>query len=289
MFEGWDEYRLIEKELRRLAEGLPLSDLGTVIDYAISSPGKRVRPLVLIFSTKAFGGTASESMKAALAVELVHAASLVHDDILDYGIERRGAPSTVERYGRDAALLCGDYLISRSIDLISGYNQPVIKAFSRACMEMSEGEMLDLSCQNTPQEYYLCISKKTASLVAASAGIGCLIAGAGEEDVAGFESYGMHLGLAYQVADDLREYTGADQGKSSQKSSVTLLAIYNKDHPPEAALKLCADTIHDHCSAAKRALASVGGEEEIKDRLDNIVDKMAMVWEDECKLLKSLC
>jgi len=164
MFSGWDEFRLINKELAELARGLPQSDLGEVISYVLSAPGKRVRPLILILSAKAFAGTASQAMNAALAIELVHAASLVHDDILDCGVQRRGSPSTLERFGPEASLLAGDYLISRSIELISHYSQPVISAFSQACTSMSEGEMLDLSSTCSPQEYYQCISKKRLAL-----------------------------------------------------------------------------------------------------------------------------
>jgi octaprenyl-diphosphate synthase len=192
MFAGWEEYRLINEGLDKLADELPSSGFGEVIRHVLSSPGKRVRPLILVTSSQAFGGDPEEAMDAALAVELVHAASLVHDDILDCGVERRGEPSALERYGRDAALLCGDYLISRSIDLISGYRQPVIKAFSAACMKMSQGEMLDLSNLSSQEEYYRCISAKTASLFAASAKMGCLIACAGIDDVSKFEVYGQN-------------------------------------------------------------------------------------------------
>ena len=124
MFAGWDEYHLINDDLAGLARNLPPSDLGEVLTYILSSPGKRVRPLILLISAQAFKSTALQAMNAALAIELVHAASLVHDDILDGGMERRGSPSTFERYGTDAALLAGDYLISRSIELKSATAPP---------------------------------------------------------------------------------------------------------------------------------------------------------------------
>ncbi|HII06116.1 MAG TPA: polyprenyl synthetase family protein [Methanotrichaceae archaeon] len=285
MFEAWDEYHLVNGELERLAESLPGSGLGQVIKYVLTSPGKRVRPLILVLSSEAFGCDPTRSVDAALAMELVHAASLVHDDILDHGTERRGVASAFQKYGMDAALLCGDYLISRSIGLMSGYNQAVIEAFSGACMEMSEGEMLDLTNRNRPEDYYLCICKKTASLISASSKIGCLIAGADDEDVAFFESYGMHLGLAYQVADDLNEFLGMEKGKSSEKTSITLPVIYSREHSKETTLNLCAEVIRDHCRAAKKALDDAGGDEEIKARLGSIVDK----WGEECKSLKNRC
>jgi len=289
MFSTWDEYHLINDELAGLAQEMPEFDLGEVIRYALSSPGKRVRPLILLFSSEAFGGSAETAMKAALAVELVHAASLVHDDILDYGLERRGGASTLGRFGRDSALLAGDFLISKSIDLISSYGQKVICTFARACMSMSEGEMMDISLNISPESYNRCIFLKTATLFAASARIGCLIAGADERDAAGFESYGTHLGLAYQILDDLEEHLGIDQGKKSGKKSLTLPGIYELDHSPEAAVEMCVQVIKGECSSAKMALASTSGDSEMKCRLAEIIDQMTAKGLNRCRLQRSLC
>ncbi len=289
MFAGWDEYHLINDDLARLVRDLPPSDLGEVLAYILSSPGKRVRPLILLISAQAFKSTALQAMNAALAIELVHAASLVHDDILDGGMERRGSPSTFERYGTDAALLAGDYLISRSIELISEYSQPVIRCFAHACMSMSEGEMLDLSKASSPEDYYRCISKKTASLFAASARMGCLIASAPPEDAAGFEHYGMHLGLAYQILDDLEEFIGIDQGKHSAKISVTLPWIYSELYGQDVAVRMCLKAVEDHCEKAKSALSQASGDVSMKARLDEIIDLMALKGLDRCRLQKSLC
>ena len=297
MFSARDEYHLINKELAALVRDLPDSPLGEILSYVLSAPGKRVRPLILILSAEALGTPPDRSINAALAIELVHAASLVHDDILDHGVERRGSPSALERFGPEASLLAGDWLISRSIDLISGYSQPVIRAFSRACMDMSEGELMDLSCAGSPEDYYQCISKKTASLFAASAKIGGLIGGAGKEDVARLESYGLHLGLGYQVLDDLEEYLGLDQGKSSQKSSVTLPRIYanslsnssDTDSDAETAVQMCIRITDDHCNQAKQALASLEGDERIKLLLLEIVDEMTCRGLQRCRSQKSLC
>lgn len=289
MFAGWDEYHLINDELARLVRDLPQSDLGEVITYVLSTPGKRVRPLILISAAQAFGSTATEAMNAALAIELVHAASLVHDDILDFGVERRGSPSTLERFGSDAALLAGDYLISRSIELISSYSRPVISSFAHACMSMSEGEMLDLSKTCSPDDYYQCISNKTASLFRASAKMGCLVASASPEDVAMFEQYGLQLGLAYQVLDDLEEFLGIDQGKHSNKASVTMPRIYSGLHGEDKSTKMCLKVVDDHCKAAKKALSLASGRIEMKARLEDIVDTMALKGLDRCRLQKSLC
>jgi len=289
MFSGWDDYHLFNSELARLAQELPEADLGEVISYVLSAPGKRVRPLILLFSAKAYGATSSEAMKAALAIELVHAASLVHDDILDLGLERRGFPSTFQRFGPESALLAGDYLISKSIDLISYYPQPVIRSFSRACMSMSEGEMLDLSSASSPNDYYSCVSKKTASLFAASAEIGGLIGNAPSADVAKLENYGRHLGLAYQILDDLEEFLGIDQGKVSKKVSVTLPRIYRELYSEDDALKMSLKAAADHSSSAICSLKGTAGASEMMSRLVKIVDQMTTRGLNKCRLQKSLC
>jgi octaprenyl-diphosphate synthase len=270
MFTGWDEYHLINRELSNLIASLPKSDLGEVIGYILSAPGKRVRPLILIFSAQAFGCTGNCAVNAALAVELAHAASLVHDDILDSGMERRGAPSALDRFGSDAAILAGDYLISKSIEMISSYSPAVIGAFAKACMIMSEGEMLDLSSASSDREYYSCISQKTASLFAASAQIGGLIACAPSEEVAKLERYGTHLGLAYQVLDDLEEHLCIYQGK-------------------EAVRKMCVEAISGHCSEAKAALTDSNGDDRMKEKLEELVDRMTEQGLEQCRSLRSQC
>ncbi|MFA6373333.1 MAG: polyprenyl synthetase family protein [Methanothrix sp.] len=289
MFSGWDEYNLINKQLAELVRSPPNSPLGEIISYVLSSSGKRVRPLILIFSAQAMGKSAASAMNAAMAIELVHAASLVHDDILDQGLERRGSPSTLQRFGPEASLLAGDWLISRSIELISHYSQQVISTFASACMDMSEGELMDLSSASTPDDYYQCISKKTASLFSASAKIGGLIAGANEEDAARLESYGMHLGLSYQVLDDLEEFLGLDQGKSSKKISVTLPIIYSKQYPDNVARQMCIKVIDDHSSLAKKELYLSSGRDDMLSRLESIVDEMTHRGLERCRLQKSLC
>jgi octaprenyl-diphosphate synthase len=289
MFSGWNEIALLEEELARLAEEMPSSGLGEVIRYVLSAPGKRVRPLLLLFSAQAFGAEAGRAMKAALAVELVHAASLIHDDILDGGVERRGTKSTMARFGAEPALLAGDYLISRSIELISGYPQPVIAAFAHSCMSMSEGEMLDISQSRSLESYSKCISMKTASLFAASSKIGCLIASSSPEDAAKLESFGLHLGLAYQVLDDLEEYMGIDQGKRSIKASSTLPRILKDVYPEDLALEMCVRAAEEHIAEAKKELGESSGRGEMKLRLEKIADQMTMKGLERCRLQKSLC
>jgi octaprenyl-diphosphate synthase len=204
-------------------------------------------------------------------------------------VARRGSPSTFERFGPNAALIAGDYLISRSIELISHYDPPVVNAFAKACMDMSEGEMMDLSSACSPDDYFQCISKKTASLFSTSAKIGSLISGASKDDLARFEEYGMNLGLGYQVLDDLEEFSGIDQGKSSKKTSVTLPIIYCHHHGEDAARNMCINLIDDYRSRAKRILCKSSGRKELLTRLESIVDEMTCQGLERCRSQKSLC
>ena len=119
MFSGWDEYRLINSEIVELVDHLPRSALGEAVGYILSSPGRESDLSFWSSHPEAFGCDPTTSVDASLAVEMVHAASLVHDDILDWGVERRGMPSAFERYGDEVAILSGDYMISRSISTLS--------------------------------------------------------------------------------------------------------------------------------------------------------------------------
>jgi octaprenyl-diphosphate synthase len=119
--------------------------------------------------------------------------------------------------------------------------------------------------------------------------MGGLIAGADEEDVARFESYGMHLGLGYQVLDDLEEFLGLDQGKSSKKTSVTLPIIYSNQYPDDVVRQMCIKVIDDHSGLAKRALFLSTGRNEMRSRLESIVDEMTHRGLERCRSQKSLC
>jgi octaprenyl-diphosphate synthase len=288
MFNDWEEHGTVENGLMAIVDRSPGSVIGELVSYVISSNGKRVRPMILMLCAQAFGAGRDKTLNAALAVELVHAASLVHDDILDCGVERRGAPSAVEEFGLEAALLTGDYLISKSIDLISDYDGPVIKAFARACMDMAEGEMLDLTRISSADEYYECVARKTASLFSASARIGCMIAQAPQDQVNRYADYGQHLGVAYQIMDDVEEAMGVDQGKRSVKRSMTLPMIHDR-MPPSGMLSICMQPISEHVKAAVDAIAGAKGDAASKGRLLLIIDQMNKNWEKKCVLPKSQC
>ncbi|HIH45172.1 MAG TPA: polyprenyl synthetase family protein [Candidatus Methanoperedenaceae archaeon] len=252
----WDEIKLINLALEDMQRSLGTTyAVEEQVRHVTGSGGKRIRPAIVLLTGELFGCAPTKAMKAALAIELIHSASLIHDDILDMGVERRGTPSLHEKFGVANAMLCGDYLISKSIELISYYPQEVVADFASAGMRMSEGEMLD-TCPDMPDEemYMDCIRKKTASLFRSSASIGGRIAGAGRDDIERCAMYGEHVGIAYQITDDLVEFLGAEVDKHSIKTSVTLPQIYAVKMAHEDAVDECLDRVMEHVRAAKTIL-----------------------------------
>nr|WP_263854002.1 polyprenyl synthetase family protein [Methanohalophilus profundi] len=139
--DKWDEYRSINKALIDFVEEIDNgSNMKKVVAHICQSGGKKTRPVILLLPSRICGSEIGNALDAALSIELIHSASLIHDDLLDRGILRRGAKTAHEVYGTPAAMLAGDYLISKSIELISAYGKEVGMEFGRAGMEMAEGE-----------------------------------------------------------------------------------------------------------------------------------------------------
>lgn len=189
--------------------------------HILSAGGKRIRPRLTVLSFAAAGGSdVSLAAPLAAAVELVHTASVVHDDINDHGVVRRGRPSVNSIWGRTFALLTGDYLFTKVYELMAPYgNLNVLMA--EAASALVEGETLQAAAvknnQFTREVYYRIIALKTAALFKAAAGLGARAAGASRSFEQALESFGYHIGLAFQIVDDVLDVTaGSEQlGKTS--------------------------------------------------------------------------
>ncbi|MCQ6963245.1 polyprenyl synthetase [Methanolobus chelungpuianus] len=256
--ENLEEYRLIKASMDGLVACMDDgSKMKKMLLHVCSSGGKSIRPIILMLCTEICGGHRDKSVNAALAIELIHSASLIHDDVLDDGIIRRGVESAHKKYGVPAAILCGDFLISKAISLISSYGTDSVLEFGRAGMYMAEGETIDISSNGTEfgrQNYYECISKKTASLFAASAAIGAYVAGADREKAMMFRSFGESVGNAYQIVDDLLEYLNRLEDKQSNFESVTLPLLYERSFGREEAVILTVREVLIHVNKAKGIL-----------------------------------
>lgn len=181
--------------------------------HILTSGGKRVRPQVAFLSYLAAGGTDQlEAAPMAAAIEMVHTATLVHDDINDHSLVRRGRPAVHARWGRTFALLTGDYMFTKVYQLMAPYGNPYNGIMANACSELVEGETLQAAAAKAGtidrETYKRIVSLKTASLFEAAARMGSMMAGAEERLVEALAEYGYNLGLAFQIIDDILDVIG---------------------------------------------------------------------------------
>lgn len=189
--------------------------------HIIGAGGKRIRPKIVLYSYIACGGKDIEyALPPAAAIELVHTASVVHDDINDHGVIRRGRPSVNALWGRTFALLTGDYLFTKVYELMSPYGDLNI-LFANAATALVEGETLQAVAVKennlTREVYYRIIALKTAELFRAGAMLGAKLADAPESYVNALAQYGYHIGMAFQIVDDILDVIGdeATLGKTA--------------------------------------------------------------------------
>jgi geranylgeranyl pyrophosphate synthase len=202
----------VEEQLRRVVE----SDVDVLNDashHIISSGGKRVRPRLIFLSYLAAGGEdLSQVVPLAAAVELVHTATLVHDDINDHSLTRRGKITVHARWGRTFALLTGDYLFAKVYEMMAPYGAHLNTLMAEATVQLVEGETLQAAAAKSGQmdreTYKEIITLKTASLFQASAEMGALLGDGDEEVVDALRDYGHYLGLAFQIVDDILDIVG---------------------------------------------------------------------------------
>ncbi len=182
--------------------------------------GKRIRPIILLLVNEVSGGKGNPK-PAAAAIELMHNLSLIHDDLIDKDVLRRGKPSFQRRFGEEMAMLMADYVMSVAVDVCSRYaDKRVLLTLSWTAIKMSEGEMEEFLVRKRGKlidinSYMDILYKKTAAIFEAAARMGAIIAGAPERLVEEISKYGKHIGLAYQVKDDLMDW-----GKPGEISSL---------------------------------------------------------------------
>lgn len=181
--------------------------------HIIASGGKRVRPQLVLLSYLAAGGDdLEEAVPLAAAVELIHTATLVHDDINDHSLTRRGKITVHARWGRTFALLAGDYLFAKVYEMMAPYGAHYNRIMAGATVELVEGETLQAAAAKAGtmdrETYKRIISLKTASLFRAAATTGALLAGAGDEVVEALDEYAHNLGLTFQIVDDVLDIVG---------------------------------------------------------------------------------
>ncbi len=207
-----EAFAAVEERLMAVVETDVLT-LEEASQHIISSGGKRVRPQLLLLSYAACGGTTPmQAVDLAAAVEMVHTATLVHDDINDHSDFRRGKMAVHKRWGRTFALLAGDFLFTKVYELMAPYGNPFNVMMADACVKLVEGETLQAHAAKTGEidreTYKKIIARKTASLFEVGARMGAAFAGAAESTVEAFREYGYNLGMAFQIVDDILDVIG---------------------------------------------------------------------------------
>jgi len=222
-----------------------LSSDKKILDYALrfilSQKGKRIRPLLVLLASKLSGTISERSFRGAALVELLHTATLVHDDVVDEAEKRRGFPSLNKIWGNKISVLIGDFLLSKGLMIAVANNDfDFLKTITDTVKRMSEGELLQIykakKLDINESVYFKIISNKTASLFSACCEIGALSSTVNSEKIIALKNYGEYLGIAFQIKDDILDFVGKTkvfgkmQGGDIKEKKLTLPLIYALDN-----------------------------------------------------------
>ena len=205
--------------------------------HLFQAGGKRIRPAFALLSGRCCGINSSKMLPLAVALELIHMASLVHDDVIDNSLTRRGISTVKAQWGNKVSLHTGDFLLAKSLLLISQYEQPeVAKIIADVSVEMCEGEIQQIATAHDPKQtikdYFYRIDRKTAMLISASCRLGAIVSNASLELEKALTKYGHYLGMAFQIIDDILDLTakqeelGKPVGSDFRQGIITLPTIY---------------------------------------------------------------
>lgn len=218
------------------------SRLETALRGLIASGGKRIRPRLALLTGTMLGAEKSRLLALAAAIELLHTATLIHDDLVDGASLRRGRPTLNTRYPAGTVVLAGDFVFAHAVRLVSATGSPaVMRLFARTLTTMAGGELAHACGGNavSREGYYRWIHAKTASLFELACGAAALLAPAGRETVAAARRFGRRLGMAFQITDDVLDFsgdparTGKPVGNDLRQGIVTLPALYHLESHPD--------------------------------------------------------
>ncbi|HUO65724.1 MAG TPA: polyprenyl synthetase family protein [Terriglobales bacterium] len=266
--------RAVGPEMRAIEEAIaaeiasPVHLIHEMGEFIAGAGGKRLRPILLLMAARMAGYNGPRAVRMGCVVELLHTATLIHDDVVDQAPLRRGRPSANARWGDDASILVGDHLYSKSFALMVADGDPdVLETLARATVSMTEAEVLQLECKRegaaSEADYLRIITQKTASFISACCRIGGLLAKAPDPQVEALTRYGVRIGIAFQMSDDSLDFV-ADQGRLGKavgadlkegKRTLPLIAALDRATPAER------DRVQ---SVLKRHAAEPGEIEEIR-------------------------
>ena len=238
--------------------------LSQVLAFIKQRSGKRMRPMLMLLIAKNFGSVGEVTQHAAIGLELLHTASLVHDDVVDESRQRRGQASVNAFYDNKVAVLVGDYILSTALLHVSHTaSQRIIGGLAKLGQTLSDGEILQLSnisnATISEEVYYEVIKRKTAALFEACTEMGALSVGASKEDVEAARAFGMNLGMAFQIRDDIFDYydssdIGKPTGNDMAEGKLTLPVIYALQSAADSTMTALANKVkHSEVSAEEIA------------------------------------
>ncbi len=241
--------------------------------YIVNSGGKRLRPVLLLLTSRAFCYEGEAHLELAAVVEFIHTATLLHDDVVDASDMRRGKETANNVWGNEASVLVGDFLYSRAFQMMVGvHNMRVMEILSEATNTIAEGEvkqLLNVHNADLDEAGYLdVIRSKTAKLFESSAQLGAVLTGRSMEEERAMAAYGMHLGIAFQLIDDALDYSASSEelGKNigddlaEGKPTLPLIHVINHGTPEQAALvrEALEKGGRDRIDEIKQAIESAG-------------------------------
>jgi octaprenyl-diphosphate synthase len=247
-----DFSRVNDLIIQRLSSDVPLVE--KIAQYIIESGGKRLRPLLVLLSSQAAGYKESDHLKLAAVIEFLHTATLLHDDVVDTSDMRRGRSTANARWGNAPSVLVGDFLYARAFEMMVELKSlRIMEVLSHATAVIAEGEVMQLMNVKNPDltedQYMKVIHNKTAMLFEAASHTGALLANASEEQELGLKDYGKHLGLAFQLVDDVLDYRGDAEamgknvGDDLAEGKTTLPLIHAMAHGTEDERQLIRQAI----------------------------------------------
>jgi len=278
----WDfgvnkELRMVDQKLREMVT----SDERTLTDaslHVIEAGGKRLRPTVTLLAYKCLGGEDTDRIvDVATAFELIHSATLIHDDINDGGLARRGRETVYKKFGLHSAIVTGDFLFVKAFSLGGMFDKVVVQTTADACARLAEGEVLQNRHRHTTEmtvdTYVKVMERKTAEPIRAGAMVGAYLAGGTMDAIAGLGAYGLNLGIAFQVIDDVLDFTGDEKKtgkpvgidlkegyltlpsllamKSSEEMRKEILGLVKQETPSPEAVKRCVSHVVDSGAVEK--------------------------------------
>lgn len=277
-----------------MKSNVPLLD--KVTRYILKRKGKQMRPMFVFLSASMCGGVNESTYRAAALIELLHTATLVHDDVVDDSNERRGFFSINALWKNKIAVLVGDYLLSRGLLLsVNNNDHELLKIVSNAVKEMSEGELLQIEKARRLdiQEdiYFDIIRKKTASLIASCCACGAQSAGSSSETVEKMRDFGEKVGIAFQIKDDLFDYeqsnaTGKPSGIDIKEKKMTLPLIYLLNHSDPSTRKQIIRNVKRHSDNGQK-VSDIINQVNSNGGIEYARNKMLRYREDALNILKT--